>query len=136
MKLSKPQPRRDTEDYILPLVNIVFLLLIFFLLAGTFKAPDPLEIEPPQSRSEKQAETQGPLTVLLDAQGRLAIDGERLEGEALQQRLAERLAAEEGGVVRLKADAAVDAGRILEVMERLRSAGAQEITLLTALRTG
>ena len=135
MKLTKPQPRRDTEDYILPLVNIVFLLLIFFLLAGSFKAPDPLQIEPPQSRSEKRADTEGPLVILLDAEGRLAIGGRQVAAEELRQRVGNRLGAEEGGGgIKLKADAAVEGRRILEVMDLLREVGAREITLLTAMQ--
>lgn len=136
MKLNNPrQSQRDTEDYILPLVNVVFLLLIFFLLAGSFKAADPLEIQPPQSRSERREEAEGPLIVILDEKGQLALGGKRVADDELQRQLAARLSQGEGGrVVKLKADAAVEAQRVLAVMARLRKAGARKVTLLTALR--
>ncbi len=136
MKLNNPrQSQRDTEDYILPLVNVVFLLLIFFLLAGSFKAADPLEIQPPQSLSERREEAEGPLIVILDEKGQLALGGKRVADDELQRQLAARLSQGEGGrVVKLKADAAVEAQRVLAVMARLRKAGARKVTLLTALR--
>lgn len=37
----------------LPLVNIVFLLLIFFMMAGAVSAPEPLKVQPPRSWSTR-----------------------------------------------------------------------------------
>src|SRR5690606_15298132 len=90
MRFQPPRPRSD-EERILPLINIVFLLLIFFMVAGKFAATDPLEIDPPQSALESEA---GPreLLVLLDAEGRLALDGEVMVESELKSALLERLA--------------------------------------------
>ena len=52
MRFEPPRPRND-EERILPLVNVVLLLLIFFMLAGRLAASDPFEIAPPRSASPK-----------------------------------------------------------------------------------
>jgi len=48
-----PERRPDpTEERVLPLINVVFLLLIFFMLAGSLSVTEPFDIEPPASQSQ------------------------------------------------------------------------------------
>jgi len=129
MRFEPPRPRND-EERILPLINVVFLLLIFFMLAGRLAASDPFEIAPPRSASEGPAATQD-LLVLVGADGRLALDGEILEEAALEAAVAERLAANDGARVRLKADGRAEATDVVAVMELLRAAGVERLKLLT-----
>ncbi len=81
MNFHQPRPRKD-EERILPLINIVFLLLIFFMLAGRLAASDPFNVDPAQSSSETPSETPEML-VLVAADGQLALDGEILDEAAL-----------------------------------------------------
>ena len=134
MRLDVPRPGRDSEHFILPLVNIVFLLLVFFLLAGYIAAVEPLAVDPPHSVHAGPADEAAPPTVLLAADGRLALGEETLDPAELARRLGERLAGETPARVRLKADAGVDAWRLLETMRLLRESGAERVILLTALQ--
>ena len=99
MRFEPPRPRND-EERVLPLINVVFLLLIFFMLAGKLSASDPFQVEPPRSLSEGPPTPQDSL-VLVGADGRLALDGEIMEGPALKAALAARLAGEAEVRVRL-----------------------------------
>ncbi|MCG8561053.1 MAG: biopolymer transporter ExbD, partial [Hyphomicrobiales bacterium] len=119
---------------ILPLINVVFLLLIFFMLAGRLSAGDPFRVDPPASVSADPAE-QRDLVVLVGADGRLALDGEVVEQSALSARLKQRLGDGGNGLVRVKADAAVEALQVVEVMEVLRDAGVERLKLLTVPET-
>lgn len=132
-----PLPRRaPSEDQrVLPLINVVFLLLIFFMLAGQLASADPFRIEPPQSRSEGTGAA-AELTVLVGAQGQLALDGEEMSAEALQAAVADRLAADPGSRLRLKADRAAEATQVVAVMERLRAAGVARLKLLSVPQDG
>ena len=129
MRFARPRPKNDDER-ILPLINVVFLLLIFFMLAGRFSASDPFEIEPPQSASEGAA-TERDILVLVGADGQLALDGEVMDAAALGAAVAERLSADGAGRLWLKADGDADVNRVVEVMELLRDAGAERLRLLT-----
>ena len=51
MRFEPPRPRNEDER-ILPLINVVFLLLIFFMLAGRLSASDPFQVEPPRSSAD------------------------------------------------------------------------------------
>ncbi|MCG8693196.1 MAG: biopolymer transporter ExbD, partial [Minwuiales bacterium] len=56
MALRRFTSRRSDDDRILPLINVVFLLLIFFMLAGRLSAGDPFRVDPPASVSADPAE--------------------------------------------------------------------------------
>ena len=129
MRFDPPRPKSD-EERILPLVNVVFLLLIFFMIAGRLAATDPFQVSPPQSTSEGQPESQE-LLVLVGADGRLALDGEVLDESAFSSALSDRLAANESTRVRLKADGQAQTAQIIAVMELLRDAGVERLKLLT-----
>lgn len=125
-----PSRSRNDEERMLPLVNVVFLLLIFFMIAGKLAASDPFQISPPQSQSDGQPEAQE-LLVLVGADGRLALDGEVLEKDALSVAISDRLSNNENTHVRLKADGQAQTTQIIAVMELLRDAGVERLKLLT-----
>ncbi|MGF1609917.1 MAG: ExbD/TolR family protein [Kiloniellales bacterium] len=129
MRFQPPRPKSH-EERILPLVNVVFLLLIFFMLAGRLAASDPFRIEPPRSTSEGLVEPQETL-VLVGADGRLALDGATIDEAALKAAVAERMSSETPPRVRLKADGQAEATRVVTVMELLREAGVERLKLLT-----
>lgn len=126
------QRGRNADEGIIPLINVVFLLLIFFMLAGKLSQIDPFEVTPPESASESLPDA-ATLTVLVGADGRIAFDGKPLELDALPAALAEH--SQDSAVLRLKADQQAEADRVIEVMESLRAAGIGKLSLLTT-KTG
>ena len=122
------RPRDSGDERILPLVNIVFLLLIFFMVAGRLAADDPFEIAPPRSAAGGAA-PEGPPLVLAGADGRLALDGAVMARPALLAAIPERLGP--AGRLRLKVDGRADAAKIVGLVAELKAAGARDIRLLT-----
>lgn len=128
--LAQPRHRRVSDDErILPLINIVFLLLIFFMVAGQLAASDRFVIEPPSSVSESKPA--GRVTVLVGTDQRLAVDGERVVMDMLSDTVSTMLDGGSDRQVRVKADGRVPALRVVAIMEKLRDAGAEGIELLT-----
>lgn len=126
MRFRKTVPK-NREERVLPLINIVFLLLVFFMLAGRLAATDPLQIEAPHSSSEERMRGHD-MVVYMDADGRLAFDGSVLDGPALRSAIADRVTS---GEVHLKADGEAEATQVIAVMELLRDAGVERLELLT-----
>lgn len=122
-------PARQLEDGILPMINVVFLLLIYFMLTGQLSALDPFEILPPETETEGAAES-GDLLVLVGRYGRVAIDGLDVANEDFPDVLAARLQASPDMKIRVKADGRTDALRVVEVMRIVRESGAQSLQLL------
>ena len=134
MQLLRPQSRRDRDNdtHLVPLINIVFLLLIFFMLTAKLTQPELFAVTPPASVSPTPAEQQE-LMVLIAADGRLAVGNREIDAAGLQQLIRARLAEEEEAKVKLKADAQLTAERLISVMEALRGAGVERLILLTTL---
>ena len=131
----EPSRRVSDEERILPLINIVFLLLIFFMLAGRLAVSDPFRIDPPRSMIEAAAH-QREMIVLVGAQGRLALDGEVMEPARIQSSVAKRVS---GGVspgVLVRADGQAEVISVMEVMELLQDAGVENLKLLTLPEEG
>jgi len=124
-------PRRSNDDErILPLINVVFLLLIFFMLAGKLAASDPFEVTPPRSDSGGLDETRE-ILVLVGADGRLALNDTPVTDAAFDESLDALLKETKDIRVRLKADGRAEATQVVAVMERLRGAGVDRVILLT-----
>lgn len=131
MRFSRQhRARNNGDESILPLTNVVFLLLIFFMLAGQITGPQPFEIDPPRSQSEAKADA-GAIEVQLAPNGALALDGEPIEIDALTEAVRTRLDADNDRPIRLKADGGGDATRVVTVMQALRDAGATKLRLIT-----
>ncbi len=78
-----------SETHLIPLINIVFLMLIFFMVAGHIAEQDTTELIPPQSTS-KQGLTETALTIIITADGNLWINNQQFFGES-PKRLEEQL---------------------------------------------
>ena len=130
MQLRRSTTKRNDDDRILPLINVVFLLLIFFMLAGKLSAGDPFRIDPPASVSDAQVSAQY-MEILIGADGRLALDDAIVDEAGLSAGVKRRLS--QGGEVRvhLKADGAAGALKVVGIMELLRDAGIEKLQLLT-----
>ena len=118
---------KDREERVLPLINVVFLLLIFFLLAGRLAATDPFRVEAPRSLGGKPIGGHD-MVVHVGADGRLAFDGSVLDEAELRTAIAQRVTSK---AVRLKADGQVEVRRVIAVMEILRESGVERLELLT-----
>ena len=93
MQIPPSRRRRGVRENVVPLINVVFLLLIFFLLAGTLRGPVPFEIEPPIAGGAGGGRLEpGTERVLhLARDGRLALAGEEVALAELPTALARAL---------------------------------------------
>ncbi len=132
MRLPVTPPRRSCENTA-PLIDIVFLLLIFFMLVGVLAPPEPIPVDPPASHDFPAPEDH-PVILLLAADGRLAFEGREWGLSALTARLRQHISEDNNIQIDLKADAAVHTERLIAVMDALRSLGIKRISLLTVER--
>lgn len=119
------------EINVTPLVDVMLVLLIIFMVtAPMLTAGVPIDL--PDSKAEALQEKKNEITVSMDGQGRVFLDDQELApGE-----LADRLAAVqrpngEAPLVTLRADKALDYGRVIAVMGELNAAGFKQISLVS-----
>ena len=133
MKLPREKRKGELVN-ITPLIDVVFILLVFFMLAGTIERPDPVPVELAQSTSLdlSDADTEKDLIVTLDVAGRIFIGEEELGEAGLAGRVTAELTWRPDILIHIKADADTDALRVIEILELMREAGALYVVLITA----
>lgn len=119
---------------IAPLIDIVFLLLVFFMLTSTFLVPEAIELELPQSSSAELAEDT-PVSIALNHLGELTLNGEPIALAALHSALKPLLAGDADKTVTVKSDAQVAVQELLAVMDEVRAAGGTNIAIATTQDT-
>ncbi|MGR3462925.1 MAG: ExbD/TolR family protein [Roseovarius sp.] len=137
MQFTTP-PRRKPPESIVPMINVVFLLLIFFLMTAQIAPPEPFEITPPDAADQGEA-AKGEFTLYLSPQGKLAFRdaiGEEAAFAALDAArgafcAADGCSAEMPPLV-LRADGAVSAERLAALMPRIGQAGFAAVQLVTS----
>lgn len=122
MQLPAPVPARNRES-VVPMINVVFLLLIFFLMTSQIAPPDPVEVTPPVSEAGAPVD-QGD-RLFLSADGSLRYGA--LSGTAALEALAAR--DPQAGPVILSADAEVPAEEVARLMRQLATLGIGQISL-------
>ncbi|TVQ69901.1 MAG: biopolymer transporter ExbD [Oceanospirillales bacterium] len=131
MQLFKTtKARSGNDDNVIPLINIVFLMLIFFMLAGQITSTDVLNVMPPTS--ETQAPT-SPLEfeILMDAEGAIAFNNKTITYEGLSAELELLNTPDVQISLALKIDAGVTAETLKPLLKLLSDSGMQQITLYT-----
>lgn len=122
MDFSRPEKRQPGEQ-ILPMINVVFLLLIFFLLSSQIAPRAPFPVVPPRVDSTGKAEPGA--TLFMAADGRLHFEGPT-GAEAMTA-----LAAKAGsiGTLTLRADAEASGHAVAALITKLRTAGVARVVL-------
>jgi len=115
---------------IAPLIDIVFLLLVFFMLTSTFMTPEAIELELPEASSANVTDIT-PIVVALNASGQLTLNGEAIQLNALRMAIEPLIKENTDAAITLKSDAQTKVQQLLKVMDEIRSAGGSNIALAT-----
>ncbi|MCF8083379.1 MAG: biopolymer transporter ExbD [Deltaproteobacteria bacterium] len=118
----------DVEINMMPLIDMIFILLIFFLVTASFVRESGVEVNRPEAATAEKKETAG-MVVGLTQQGRIFINGEQVDLRRVRG-LVEIFLVEhaQGGVI-LDADESCPTGRLVAVLDQCRLAGAQNIAV-------
>lgn len=125
MEFSLPRPRRNGEPA-LPMINVVFLLLIFFLMSAQIAAPPPLDVAPPRAEHSESPRTD--LRLFISADGTLGLGD--ISGSAALAALAATPGRGDATLL-IRADAALPAQTLAAVLARLSALGFGRVQLAT-----
>ncbi len=118
------RPRRRAREAVVPMINVVFLLLIFFLMTAQIAPVAPFEVTLPEAEmTEADGAADAPHPLFIAADGRLS-HGDAAGAAALA-------AAAAAGAVRIEADRALPARDLARILSELAAAGAGQITIAT-----
>ncbi len=113
-----------------PLIDVVFLLLVFFMLTSHFVREESIKVDLPTARSGVVDDTEH-LQVVLDAQGRILMHDHFIDAADLEARLQAELQTRTDKVVRIRGDRTATLGLAVGVLDAARKAGADGVDIVT-----
>lgn len=143
MNFANPRIRANSnDDGMIPLINIVFLLLIFFMVAGTISTSDAVIVSPPKAHAQSPV-ARGQSVIIIGHDLELYLDNQLISAPELTQKLAlmqENLLdstasppAAQGVRVLIKADGQLEMRELQTVLDCVKQAGIADISLATSL---
>lgn len=114
------------------LVDIIFNLLLFFMLTTSFSESAGLEVQLPSSNESDLAVSANDLVVVLTKTGTVMIDGEVIGRDQLEPRLQAHKDLPRAGTVLLEADDRVPHGKVVELMNVAKKIGVKTVGIAVA----
>lgn len=122
------KPRRSPTLNIIPLIDVLVVLLIFYIATTVFKKSQPrIVIKVPSSTTAKAADTTPPSIIYVTSDSKIFLDDALVDPAQLGDLLKEKLAANPAFKVAMKADTSAPFGAITKVMDAAHVAGIPDL---------
>lgn len=118
-----------------PLIDLVFLLLIFFMVTTSFVRETGIDVQRPTASTATLTEN-GNILVGISKDGTLHFDGKKIDLRSLRSHITRALAENPEGSVVIVADKVSYTGLVIQVMDQCRLAGAKRVSLAASKQTG
>jgi biopolymer transport protein ExbD len=129
---SRRRNRSLVEINMAPMIDMVFLLLIFFIVTTSFVKETGIEVSRPTAATATVKE-KATILIGVDATNRIYLDHREIDVRAVRANVERALAENPEGAVVVVADKASATGTAIEVMDGCRMAGAQNVSLAAKL---
>jgi len=134
MRFRQKSQNVDTVD-VSPLIDMVFILLIFFMVTTTFVKDMQLELNRPSAASASLASTKT-LRVYIDNSNAIYIDNQEIKLWALQSKLRDLLRTATEKSVLVITDTDIPVGTLIDVVDECRQSGAKDVAVSTTKEMG
>lgn len=136
MNLRQQKKRGDLLVDLTPMIDVVFLMLIFFMVSTSFTATNSIKLELPQSKAEPANKEVEQVTISIDADGQLFVQDEMVKDGDLRRRVLNISKGDPNMRVVLRADAEAKHKRVVYVLDTVRELGMGKIGIATMPRGG
>ena len=132
MKLVQIRGRRGPEVQMAPLIDVVFLLLIFYAVTTQFVTDERLKLKLPEAKTAEKSGSgreDRPPEVLVAVDGTVWIDDQMIPERELEGRIRQLVERAPDRAIILKGDRGADYGVVVHVLDIARSVGAKMIQM-------
>lgn len=132
----RPEPQDPVDINLTPLIDVVFLLLIFFMVSTTFNRDSELSIELPAASAQPSKRNPDSIEVAIDARGRYYVNGRPLlntQSKTVRQALRTAAADHDSPPIIISADANTPHQAVVKIMDAARELGLVRLTFATRL---
>ncbi len=134
MKLKRKKEGMQGID-ISPLIDMVFILLIFFMVSTTFNKDMKLDINRPGAASASAASTKS-VRIFIDSNQDIYVDDQLTKPWILQSKIRDILAGQSEKPILVVTDKGVPADKLIEVVDQCRLGGARDVGVATEKEAG
>lgn len=127
-RLAPPQRRRTERESTIPLINVVFLLLVFFIVAGTLSTPRDGAVQPAEAEAFEAARLD-PRMIYVDSAGALRVGGTPMS--AAEAIVAAGDGAPPGERITVVPDRRLDAAEMIAILAELGALTERPLAILT-----
>jgi biopolymer transport protein ExbD len=135
MRIRDDRAHDEPEINLVPLIDVILVLIIFFVITTTFDARSTLQLQLPNAKGEPTADQTKSLSVLINAEGRYFVGDQevlRTDIDALKQALAAAGGSDRARPVLLRADARTPHQAVVTALDALGQLGFRTISIATA----
>jgi biopolymer transport protein ExbD len=118
----------DVEINMMPLIDMIFILLIFFLVTASFVRESGVEVNRPEAATAENKEAAG-MVVGITREGHIFIDAQEVDLRRVRGLVEVFLVENAHGGVIIDADESCPTGRMVAVLDQCRLAGAENIAV-------
>jgi biopolymer transport protein ExbD len=128
------RPADEVEVNITPMLDIVFIMLIFFIVTTSFVKEFGVDVNRPSSAPVTEQPQSDVIAVKIDENGQIYVQDRPVDIRAVGANIESGLAAKPDAAVVVIANRAADAGLLVRVVDQARVAGAQKVSLAAEAR--
>jgi biopolymer transport protein ExbD len=134
MKLSKLRIERSPQIMIIPMIDIIFFLLVFFMMSTLYMyEQNTIPVVLPQASTAQPAQAAF-VPITITAQGNIIYNQDEISPELLAARIQIDFLREPDTVFILRGDSQAEYGKVIIVLDELKKAGVRKITVATELK--
>jgi biopolymer transport protein ExbD len=134
MKSGLMKKRDDDENTgeidLTPMLDVVFILLIFFIVTSVFVTEAGIDVNKPDA-STAESRSQDLILIAVSGDGQIWIDGEQIDARFIRARFERRLAETPNASVVIQGDEAAENQHVLRILEAARDANIASVSIST-----
>lgn len=135
MLRRRPRATSEATVDLTPMIDMTFILLIFFMVSTTFVKDMKIDLERPGAQSQVVASTKA-VRLYIDKQGEVYLEGEPIRTWVIQSRVRDLLRGMTQKSVLVVTDANVPSQKLIDVVDAARLAGAEDVGVATVAEAG
>lgn len=127
-----PKEEEDNELNLTPMLDVVFILLIFFIVTTSFVKETGIDVNRP-SATTAEKKSQGNILIAINANGDIWIDNREIDIRAVRANIQVLKASYPQSSVIIQSDQDASTGKLVKVMDQVRLAGVQNISIAASI---
>ena len=123
----RPDPLIDVT----PMIDVVFQLVLFFMVSTNFVQSPGIQVDLPRSSAQTVLSDDKDVNIWMTVEGAVYVDDQPVDAGRLKQILQSKARSDPNTLVVIKADTGVPHGRVVAVMDQARAEGLTRLAIAT-----